>query len=291
MAVVVPSRDRPEMLSACLEALKSALRDSDDAVVVDSASRTTSTTDVAAAAGIRVVRCETRGASRARNLGLAVTTSPIIAFTDDDCLAHPGYLSALEEAFDDPGVGFVCGAVAGEHADGPSVSTTTGTRPRRFAVLQDPLEIGHGASMAFRRDALRSVGGFDERLGAGAPLRGSEDKDVFWRLLRAGWTGWYNPHVVVTHRQWRSRGRVMTTNFGYGIGAGAFAAKVMRIEGRPGWGMLLDRVWDQGVAAAIRAARARHEQGVLDSLASTAGVVVGALRGAVTPIHDDRFQS
>jgi GT2 family glycosyltransferase len=246
---------------------------------------------VAAAAGVRLARCEVPGASRARNLGLAVTTAPVVAFTDDDCLVHPGLPAALEQDFSDSAIGFVCGAVRAERADGPTVSTIQGETPLIFAGPQDPREIGHGASMAFRREALRSVGGFDERLGAGATLHGSEDKDVFWRLLRSGWTGRYDPDVIVTHRQWRSRARVVTTNFGYGVGAGAFAAKVVRIEGRPGWRMLLDRIWDHGLNAAVKAARARHEQGVLDSLASTGGVVVGALRGAVTPIHDGRFRS
>lgn len=291
IAVVIPSRDRPDMLAASLETLNAVLRDGDEAVVVDSASRSTATARVAAAAGVRLVRCEVPGASRARNLGLTVTTSSVVAFTDDDCLVHPELPEALEKAFADPAVGFVCGAVLGEHADGPSVSTIQGETPVSFAGPQDPSEIGHGASMAFRREALCSIGGFDERLGAGVTLRGSEDKDAFWRLLSAGWTGRYDPQVIVTHRQWRSRARVVTTNFGYGIGAGAFAVKVVRIEGRPGWRMLRDRVWDHGLNAAVRAARAHHEQGVLDSLASAGGVVVGALRGAVIPIHEGRFQS
>jgi glycosyltransferase involved in cell wall biosynthesis len=279
------------MLAASLEALKAALRDGDEVVVVDSASRAGGTARVTAEAGVRLVRCDKPGASRARNLGLTATTSRIVAYTDDDCLADPGFAGALDEAFVDPAVGFVCGAVLGERAEGPSVSTTSGESPLTFEGPQDPVEIGHGANMAFRREALVAVGGLDERLGAGATLRGSEDKDVFWRLLRAGWTGRYDPRVIVTHRQWRGRAQVATTNFGYGLGAGAFAVKVIRIDGRPGWQMLRAGVWDRGLTAAVRAARARHEQGVLDTMASTAGVVLGALRGSVTPIHDGRFRS
>jgi hypothetical protein len=150
--------------------------------------------------------------------------------------------------------------------------------------------MGHGASMAFRREALSAVGGFDERLGAGVALRGSEDKDVFWRLLRAGWVGVYEPEVVVTHRQWRTRTEVVRTNYGYGLGAGAFAAKVIRLEGAAGWRMLRDRLWAHGVRSAVRAGRARYEQGVLDSLASAAGVAVGSVRGAVIPLDGERFR-
>ena len=53
--------------------------------------------------------------------------------------------------------------------------------------------IGHGANMAFRRTTLEAVGGFDEAMGAGAPIPGAEDKDIFWRVVRAGWRAGHEP--------------------------------------------------------------------------------------------------
>ena len=289
VAVVVATRDRPEMLARTLDALRAALGPDDEAVVVDSASRTDAPAAAAAAAGFPVVRCDRPGLSVARNAGVSATSAPVVAFTDDDCLVRRDWTDAIAEAFTDAHLGFVSGAVLPDRSDGPVLTTETSCRPLRFTAGEDPVGMGHGASMAFRRDALRDIGGFDEQLGAGGRLRAAEDTDAFWRVLRAGWAGAYVPGVVVTHRQWRSRAQVVRTNFGYGKGAGALAVKVIRLDGRPGWRMLRRRLWSDGLASAVRAARARYEQGVLDDVARAAGVVVGASVGAVLPLADGRF--
>ncbi|HEX5266206.1 MAG TPA: glycosyltransferase [Acidimicrobiales bacterium] len=291
VAVVVCTRDRPAMLEGALTALRQALRPGDEAVVVDSASTAPTTAAVARAAGFEVVRCDEPGASRARNAGARSTAAPIVAFTDDDCRVLPDWTSAIAAAFQDPAVGFVSGRVLPDRSEGPTVSAEGSQERRRFVGNQDPHDIGHGASMAFRRQALGAAGGFDERLGAGVRLRGAEDKDVFWRLLRRGWVGVYEPSVTVTHVQWRGRLQTARTNFGYGLGAGAFAAKVARLDGDIGRRMLIDRAWLHGVRAVGRAARRRHKQGMVDSLAWTAGVTIGAVPGALLPLEGDRFRS
>lgn len=291
VAVVLCTRDRPSMLEGALRALRVALRPGDEAVVVDSASASPTTAEVARAAGFAVVRCDQPGASRARNAGARHTTAPIVAFTDDDCRVLPDWTSAIEAVFEDPAVGFVSGRVLPDRTEGPTVSAEGSPERRRFVGVQDPHEIGHGASMAFRRQAFCAAGGFDERLGAGVRLRGAEDKDVFWRLLRRGWVGVYEPSVTVTHVQWRGRLQTVRTNFGYGLGAGAFATKVARLDGGAGRRMLMDRAWLHGVRAVGRAARRRHKQGVVDSLAWTAGVAIGAVPGALLPLEGDRFRS
>ena len=71
VSVVVCSRDRPQHLAACLEALLTAIRPQDEVIVVDSASRDARTRRAAFDHGVRVVRCERPGLSHARNAGLA----------------------------------------------------------------------------------------------------------------------------------------------------------------------------------------------------------------------------
>jgi GT2 family glycosyltransferase len=59
-------------------------------------------------------------------------------------------------------------------------------------------QIGAGANMAFRRAAVRAVGGFDERLDAGA-AGCSGDSELWYRLLAAGGVCVYTPAAVVHH--------------------------------------------------------------------------------------------
>ena len=85
VAVVVSSRDRAEHLAASLPVIKAALRRGDELVVVDSASGDSSTAAVATRNDVRCERSQRPGLARARNLGVAVTSAPIVVFTDDDC--------------------------------------------------------------------------------------------------------------------------------------------------------------------------------------------------------------
>src|SRR5690242_7103115 len=83
--VVVPTRDRPSQLAACLDSLRSALREGDELVVVDSASRdAAAVAAVARSAGARLVRCELPGVNRARNSGWRAGSRDVVLFTDDD---------------------------------------------------------------------------------------------------------------------------------------------------------------------------------------------------------------
>jgi GT2 family glycosyltransferase len=290
VAVVVCCRDRPGLLESTVAAVAASLRPVDELCVVDSASADDGVRRVGEAAGAIVVRCELPGASRARNAGVAATRAPIVAFTDDDCVPAPGWAAAMAAAFAArPEVGFVTGQVRPDVEDGSPLSVIVDTEPRRFTHPVDPAPMGHGANMAVRRAAFEAVGGFDEVLGAGGRLRASEEKDLFWRLLRAGWEGRYDPEPVVTHRQWRSRRAALVTELRYGVGGGAFAAKVARLDGGAGRRMLLDRLWAHGVAQAWRDLRNGFEAGAAADLARAAGTLAGAARGWRTPLDGDRF--
>ena len=189
IAVVVCTRDRPALLAESLAALGADLGPDDERVVVDSASvDRAAIASVARAAGFRVVRVERPGLSRARNAGLAATSAPVIAFTDDDCRVTPGWAAGVAAAFAaDESLGFLTGGVDADRDTRLPIAVGGHDAAHDLDAVADPTACGHGANMAFRRSALDEVGGFDEDLGAGGPLRSAEDVDIFWRLGRAGW--------------------------------------------------------------------------------------------------------
>lgn len=285
MSVVLCTRDRPHLLPAALEGIRMGLRDGDEVIVVDSASRTRQAGEAAGRFGFVVVRLDVAGLSRARNAGVAHAANPVIAFTDDDCRPTAAWIAGLARPFADPATGVALGRVVGE--DGPA--DDPGPAPFRFDATAEVAVLGAGANMAFRKDALIAIGGFDEHLGAGTRLRSGEDHDAIWRALRAGWSGAYEPDAVVHHREWRSHTATARVRFGYGIGAGAVAAKIAKVDPHTGRRLLIRRAWRHGARQAFVDIGRRYERAAAGDVLYAAGVLVGALTVWGTPMRDGRL--
>lgn len=286
----MPTRDRPAFLEAALDAIRDAMRADDQLVVVDSASEDPAVRRIAEHAGAIVARENVPGAARARNVGAASSTAPVLAFTDDDCRPTPDWISEIVVGFGtDEQVGFVTGPVTPDRETGMQVSVT-GHEERRRVTADTPIEtIGHGANLAVRRDAFEAVGGFDETLGAGVPLGGSEDQDLFWRLLRHGFEGRFEPAASVVHRQWRTRRQVLAVQWGYGKGAGALAVKRSSLEGRPLRPNARDLLWDRGVRSAVASLGRRHLGAAATDVVRAGGAAVGMVRARRLALDGECF--
>lgn len=284
-AVVVPCRDRAELLRDALDAIRGCLGPHDDLVVADSASTGPEVAAVAAAAGARVVRCEEPGVSRARNAGARAVDADVVVFVDDDCRPAPGWLDALVRPLvADPTLGFVTGAVLPD-GDGPALSVDDRGTAERI-VAGHPVEaLGHSANLAVRRAVLLDVlGGFDEQMGSGAPLRAAEDADLQWRALHHGHDGHHEPAAVVRHVAWRGRAAALRQSRDYGVGAGALAVKTRRLAGgRP------FRPASEALRHLGRDVRNGYAFGVLVSLARLVGVTRGVLAARRRTLVDERF--
>jgi glycosyltransferase involved in cell wall biosynthesis len=289
ISVVIATRDRPAVLEETLHSLQAHLRPSDERIVVDSASRDPAVQRLASDAGVPCLRLEKPGVSRARNAGMAATSKPIVAFIDDECLIAPGWPERVESAFDDPRVGFVTGLVTPDRDTKLPIAIVVHPSPRTFPADGDPTRFGGGANMSFRRSAFLGVGGFDESMGPGARLLAGEDHDAFWRLLRAGWVGVYDPSIVVTHQQWRGTGRAILRHYAYGVGVAALIVKLIRVGAPIGWPMLRGRLWHDGIVAIIHNLRKGHESAAAAAAVKATGVVIGSVRAAFTPIRDDHY--
>ncbi|WP_347353017.1 mycofactocin biosynthesis glycosyltransferase MftF [Intrasporangium sp.] len=218
VVVVVPAYGRPGSLEACLASLTGL-----DVVVVDDASPDAATVArVARAHGARLERhAANRGPAAARNTGLAVTDTRLVAFVDSDCRAEPGWLDRVVGHFDDPRVAAVAPRVR--------PVATNGSALARFEQARSALDMGDepqlvrpGARLGFVPSAALVVcraalagGGFDPSMRVG------EDVDLVWRLVEAGWHVRYEPTVSVWHET-RTRPRDwLATRFAYGTSAAA----------------------------------------------------------------------
>ncbi len=286
VTIVVPTRDRPDRLATVLDALAACRRPHDAIVVVDSASRTPVPAGATARVDAAIVRCAVPGASRARNAGWHSARTPIVAFVDDDCVPAPGWVAALAAAFADPGVAFAIGRVTAAPGELP-LSVLDEPAPRRLTGRTPMDRLGSSCNLAVRRDVLAALGGFDEVLGAGAPLRASEDKDLQWRILDAGWEGRYVPTAHVVHASGRSRRAALRVWAAYGMGEGALAAKLQRLDG--GRAPTPRSLLADALARTGRDLRAGYRFGVLAGLCRAGGVVAGARAARRYRVVDGRF--
>jgi glycosyltransferase involved in cell wall biosynthesis len=265
LAVVVPTRDRPEQLARCLASVVPQLRADDELLVVDSASVS------AVRCTAEVLRADRPGASRARNLGWRATSAELVAFVDDDVQLAPGWRAALDRAARD--VDLVCGRVAvPPHQQGAERPVAvTPDAPEQLLDRTSALR-GVSANLAVRRAALHACGGFDERLGPGTWSRAGEDLELQDRLLSAGHPGRYATDVLAFHDQWRGRRALLRLDYGYGVGAGARARWAGGARGRQ---LARQALWEQGVGTVAGDLRKGYQYGVATALVRTAGTVVG----------------
>jgi glycosyltransferase involved in cell wall biosynthesis/GT2 family glycosyltransferase len=291
ISVVVPTRDRAELLDGCLAALSKAVRQGDELIVVDSASRTQAVRDVASSYDVRYVRAELPGASRARNLGWLSASNDIVAFVDDDVRVADDWVDAMRSAFaSNPDATFVTGRILiPEGQDSPRpVATLERTEPKTFDPDERDLP-GHSASLGVRRDALELVGGFDERMGPGADFKAAEDWDLYDRLYALGRRGRYEPAILAWHDQWRSRRELIDLDYTYGHGMGARVAKLLRTNRVHGIKSAVAVYVGWGIRDAVSNARQRRWFLAFAALVRFCGAVLGFARAIPAPLGDGHF--
>ncbi len=248
--VVVATRDRPASLAVTLDSLLAQDRCDFNIVVVDNAPRSTETADLIArrySSSGRVVylREDRPGLARAHNAGLSKVTGDVVAFTDDDVIVDPKWLSSIMANFEqDDEVACVTGLILPAELETRAQVWTEkhggfGKGFRRIAYdLCDnrpasPLfpytagQFGSGASMAFRTTALRRIGNFDDALGAGTLARGGDDLAAFHAIVAAGYKLVYEPAAIVWHHHRRAEEGMRRQAFSYGMGLGAYLTKII----------------------------------------------------------------
>ena len=244
-AVAMSTRDRPTALRRCLRSLLEGTSTPAEVVVADQSTGpdTRRVVDEVPAQGlpVRYLRARPGGLGISQNDAIGATASPVVAVIDDDCVAGEDWLERIASAFEaDPALALLGGRVLplGPPAAGLyAVASRVSAAPRTFEIGAMPWDVGSGNNFAVRRAWFERIGGCDERLGPGAPLRGGLDMDLFHRLLRAGGGARYDPGVVVLHERATRAGR-LSRREDYGYGTGAAVAIWLSSGDRSGWKVL-----------------------------------------------------
>jgi len=203
ISVVVPARDCAALIPECLSAIGSQTYQGPIDVTVALAPSGDGTEQVLASSciGLPLQVVENPAGTSASGLNIAVAASrgPIVARVDAQSRVPPDYLERAVSTLARTGAANVGGVqrpvsgAGGTDAIAAAMGSVFGGGPAAFrrgrhSGPADTVYLG-----VFDRDALASVGGFDETLGR------NQDYELNWRLREQGHTVWLDPSLVVDY--------------------------------------------------------------------------------------------
>ncbi|WP_337680941.1 glycosyltransferase family 2 protein [Halorubrum lacusprofundi] len=214
LSVVVPTLNGRDRLAACLDALAAHAPEA-EVIVANGPSADGTTGMVRDRDDVDVlVEISDRTVNVARNAGIEVATGDIVALVDYDNRIGEGWLDAVRAGLDDADV--VTGPVTPiepEQGGRDGEASANGERivrddehdderddehdderdgPERRTIAGTEVTYFEGGNVAFRREALRDLDGFDEYLRTGGA------RDAAHRLAQMGRTVAWREDLAVT---------------------------------------------------------------------------------------------
>lgn len=224
VSIIIPTRDRPDFLRACLQGL---LEETDysrfEIIVVDNGSiqpdMLVLLDEVSRHSIVTVLRQESAfNWAWLNNQAAARSQGDLLLLLNDDVrILHPGWLEEMVRQNLRPEVGIVGARLLYpdgtlQHA-GVMLSRDGATHLLRGAkagdagylnalICQRDLSAVTGACLMIRREVFDQVGGIDESFAVSC-----NDIDLCLRVRAAGWRIMWTPHATLTHVDGGTRGR------------------------------------------------------------------------------------
>ena len=196
VSVVICAYNAERTMDACLASLADLRYPNYEVLIVNDGSKDRTSEIAEQYPGFTLINQPNRGLSVARNVGMQAARGEIVAYTDSDCVVDPDWLTYLVYKF--VRGGFV--AVGGPNFPPPeasAVATYVAASPGgpTHVLLNDEVaEHIPGCNMAFTKQALLGVGGFEPIFAAAG-----DDVDLCWRLQNQGDAIGFSPAAMVWH--------------------------------------------------------------------------------------------
>ncbi len=257
ISVVVCTFNGSRTIRGCLEGIEKIRYPNYETIVIDDGS-TDGAGDIAQEFRAQLIRTENRGLSAARNLGWQSATGEIVAYIDDDARPDPDWLTYLAAAFlktDYAGVG---GPNIPFLDDGPTASCVAGSPGGPAQVLISDNEAEHipGCNMAFRRNWLEAINGFDSQF-----RQAGDDVDVCWRIRERGGRLGFSPAAMIWHHYRGTVRAYLKQQVSYGRAEAMLERKwpeKYNSNGQMNW---LGHIYTDGLFRATSMSRGRIYQG------------------------------
>ena len=212
VSVVVCTYNGARTLEQCLRSLLALNYPDYEVIVVDDGSTDHTRAILEQFRRVRSIHQPNQGLSVARNVGLRAATGEIVAYTDSDCFADPDWLTHLVHQLQCTDAA----AVGGPNLtpdDGRLAGCVAACPGQPTHVLESDQQAEHipGCNMAFHRDALEQIQGFDPQF-----RKAGDDVDVCWRLQQAGQWITFAPGAFVWHHRRQGPKAYLKQQAGYG---------------------------------------------------------------------------
>jgi O-antigen biosynthesis protein len=211
-SVVVCAYHAQDTIEECLHSLIELNYPNYEVLVVDDGS-TDATAQIARRFPVRLLSSDHVGLSGARNMGLEQAQGEFVAYIDADARADLDWLTYLALALEVQGTARAGGPNPVPPDDPPVAQCVARAPGGPIHVLLDDERAEHvpGCNMAFWRERLLEIGGFDPIYRAAG-----DDVDVCWKLLDRGYNIRFHPSALVWHRRRDSVRAFWRQQLGYG---------------------------------------------------------------------------
>ena len=223
-SIVIPTYNRPKLLHRLLSAILQLDYRPDlfEVIVVDDGG--TKPLDPAlkefqGTLKLLLLKQENRGPGVARNTGAMKAKGKYLAFTDDDCHPHPGWLNALANTFEKK-ESLLCGGRLVNSLSRNPYSMATQMLLDYLYEHYSPVEHMGGFfstnNLALSREMFMETEGFDPG------LRFGEDRDFCYRWASSGHPFAFVPDAIVYHAHSLTLGSFLKLHCCYGGGSYQF---------------------------------------------------------------------
>ncbi len=189
VSIIIPTYNRAQNLEGAVESALSQSYQNFEIIIIDDGSTDNTPEVIGKLKGnsnkIRGFRFnENQGGNSARNKGVKESSSPIIAFLDDDDRWHKDKLEKQVKKIKDENIDLTYAAKNVIHLEKNGKSFYSYKTPRYsnniFKSIMHDNFIGSTSSAVIKKDVIKSAGGFDPSLPA------LQDYDLYIRIIKNG---------------------------------------------------------------------------------------------------------
>jgi len=211
VSCVICTRNRAEPVARAVGSLLEGETEPLELIVVDQSDGPETERALERFAGdprLRYCRSTQRGKGKALNQALHLARGAVIVSTDDDCSAPPGWISGMARALESQPEAVIafCQVLPVEHDRSagyvPAYHLNQSRTLRSVSSICGGL--GIGAGIAFRREFVLSIGGFDEAFGPGGRFPSADEWDLAIRALLSGHHVFETAELSIVHDGFRT---------------------------------------------------------------------------------------